>query len=153
MSLEAKIELLTAAVTELTRVTAAQHSVKAVSASLEDIKHPVTAVDVKANNEEGETLMETKKRLQKEGVPNAEPESSTPELSQASAPTGEPSSPALTYKDDVKPATLKLSQQEGREVAIAVLARFGVKGAQELAEAQWAEYVAHVEKVLAGGEV
>ncbi len=60
--------------------------------------------------------------------------------------------PALTY-NDVKAATLKLSQKKGREVAVDLLSRFGVKGAQGLSEDQWADYVAEVHGALEGGGV
>lgn len=77
-----------------------------------------------------------------------EPASGTLQNSDSSA---EEPAPKLTY-NDVKAATLKLSQQKGREAAVDVLSRFGVKGAQNLAETQWADYVAAVEEMLAGVE-
>lgn len=82
-------------------------------------------------------------------VPN-EQSKSTSDTSQTSA---EESKPALTYVDHVKPITLRLSKEKGRDTAIAVLGRFGVKGAQDLDAGQWGDYIAHCEKVLAGGEV
>jgi hypothetical protein len=159
MSLEAKIELLTAAVTELTRAISNARLVDPVSAPLDEIKiYPNSpAADTtkksadksaaKARDSSSDTASTADSK-----APN-EPESSTQKSAEPSVQTGESSSPELTYKDHVKPATLKLSQQKGRDVAIAVLARFGVKGAQDLDESQWADYVAHVDKVLAGGEV
>ena len=146
MSLEARIELLTAAVIELTAAIGAMQAPGPVT-----ISGTLPAEVIK----ELETT--SKKEVVGEQVPNAQPSSTDTTSGQQSAPTGESSSPettpALDYAKDVKPATLKLSKEKGREVTIAVLARFGVKGAQELDPAQWAEYIAHCEKVLAGGEV
>jgi hypothetical protein len=60
---------------------------------------------------------------------------------------------SLEYATHVKPITIQLSKEKGREITIGVLSRFGVKSAQDLEPAQWAEYIAHCKKVLAGGEV
>lgn len=91
--------------------------------------------------------------FKKEPAPNVESKSSIPESGEQSQQTQESSKPELDYAKDVKPITLKLSKEKGREITIAVLSRFGVKGAQDLDQAQWADYIAHCEKVLAGGEV
>jgi hypothetical protein len=64
-----------------------------------------------------------------------------------------PAADAITYVDHVKPITLRVSQEKGKETAIAILGRFGVKGAQGLAESQWSEYVAKCEAVLNGENV
>jgi hypothetical protein len=102
-------------------------------------------------------------------LPNAQPKSSDTTSGKPSAPTGESSSPAnddeakaqidaerdaapaLDYVKDVKPITIQLSKEKGREITIGVLSRFGVKSAQDLEPAQWTEYIAHCKKVLAGG--
>lgn len=148
MSLEAKIELLTAAVTELTRAMQTQSGFAAQQEAVQTMWDANTVSQTRVADTGIIEVIEQSKE-----VPNAEPESSTQKSAEPSVQTGDLSSPGLTYKDHVKPATLKLSQQKGRDVAIAVLARFGVKGAQDLDESQWADYVAHVDKVLAGGEV
>lgn len=135
MSLEAKLELLTAAVIEL---TAAIGAMQAPGPVVEETRGGLT-------HEE----------YQNARLPNSQADAKSTDTTsgQQSAQIGESSSPELTYKDHVKPVTLKLSKEKGREVTIAVLGRFGVKGAQELDQAQWGDYIAHCEKVLAGGEV
>lgn len=159
MSLEAKIELLTAAVMELTRAISNARLVDPVSAPLDEIKiypnSPAADTTEKSADKSAAKVQDWSSDTANTAdlkAPN-EPESSTQKSAEQSVQTGGSSSPELTYKDHVKPATLKLSQQKGRDVAIAVLARFGVKGAQDLDESQWADYVAQVDKVLAGGEV
>jgi hypothetical protein len=134
MSLEAKLEMLTAAVIELTAAIGAMQAPGPVSAPVE--KHePRSAVPTK------------------EELPNDPPKSPDTTSGKPSAPTGESSSPALDYVKDVKPITIRLSKEKGREITIRVLSRFGVKSAQDLDATQWAGYIAHCEQVLAGGEV
>lgn len=55
---------------------------------------------------------------------------------------------AVTY-DDVKTATNSLAAKKGREAALALLSDFNVAKAQELAEAQWSDYVAQANERLA----
>lgn len=55
---------------------------------------------------------------------------------------------AVTY-DDVKTATNSLAAKKGREAALALLGDFNVAKAQELAEAQWSDYVAQANERLA----
>lgn len=160
MSLEAKIELLTAAVTELTRAISNARLVDPVSAPLDEIKiypnSPAADTTKKSADKSAARVQDSSSDTANTAdskAPNAQPPALIKESPEPSVQTGDLSSPELTYKDHVKPATLKLSQQKGRDVAIAVLARFGVKGAQDLDESQWADYVDHVDKVLAGGEV
>lgn len=155
MSLEKQLELNTAAVNDLAHMIAGlTAAIGAMQAPVPlEVKHKVTAKDVAENRAEGESLMGTKARLEKEGVPNDQPPSTDTTSGEQSQPTGELSSPELTYNDHVKTATLKLSQKMGREVAIAVLGRFGVKGAQNLDASQWADYIAHCESVMNEGGV
>ena len=145
MSLEARIELLTAAVIELTAAIGAMQT-----------PGPDTVVRKTYGTAQ---VFETEKEMveaitgRKKDIPNVQPSSPDTTSGKPSAPTGESSSPALDYKKDVKPITIRLSKEKGREITIAVLSRFGVKSAQDLDAAQWADYIAHCEKVLAGGEV
>jgi hypothetical protein len=53
----------------------------------------------------------------------------------------------ITYADHVKPLTLKLAQKN-REAVIEILARFGVKRADQLQADQWTAYVTSVENAL-----
>lgn len=171
--LETRIEELTAAVKALTEALSKTQAPNPVTAPLEDIqpakKSQSAATSVSkpvvvasGTHQNFDSSVET---------PNDPPSSSDTTSGEQSQPTGESSSPAnddeaqaqieaernaapeLTYNDHVKPATLKLSQKMGREAAIAVLGRFGVKGAQNLDTSQWAEYIAHCESVMNGGEV
>lgn len=153
--LETRIEELTAAVKALTEALSKTQAPNPVTAPLEDIqpgKKPQSAatsvskpaVVASGTHQNSDSSVET---------PNDQPSSSDTISGEQSQPTGESSSPELTYNDHVKPATLKLSQKMGREVAIAVLGRFGVKGAQNLDASQWADYIAHCESVMNGGEV
>lgn len=140
MSLEARIELLTAAVIELTAAIGAMQTPGPLSEADKEVVKKSAPV-------------QTLKEKPAASATEAEPKSTDTTPGEQSAPTGELSSPALDYAKDVKPITIRLSKEKGRETTIAVLQRFGVKGAQELDAAQWAEYIAHCEKVLAGGEV
>lgn len=81
--------------------------------------------------------------------PNVQPESSTQKSSQASAPTGGSSSPAVTY-DDVKRATNDVSAKYGVTKTKAALSRFGVASAKALAETQWGNYVSYMARVASG---
>lgn len=158
MSLEARMELLTAAVIELTAAIGAMQAPGPITISgglpAEVIKELQQTAQRK---EKHATVAAEYKEVVETQTPNDQLSSTDTTSGQQSQPTGESSSqeptPELDYAKDVKPATLKLSKEKGREVTIAVLARFGVKGAQELDASQWAEYIAHCEKVLAGGEV
>jgi hypothetical protein len=134
--LETRIEELTAAVIELTAALGAMQAPR---------PEPRPALEkMKAALEE---------KAAREQVPNDQPSSTDTTSGEPSAPTGESSSPALDYVKDVKPITIQLSKEKGREITIGVLSRFGVKSAQDLDPAQWADYIAHCGKVLAGGEV
>lgn len=149
MSLEARIELLTAAVIELTAAIGAMQapgpvaSEDAYKEALKDRSGGERAKQNQAAVIEQEIAESKKPDAKSTGTTSGEP----------SAPTGESSSPALDYAKDVKPITIRLSKEKGREITIGVLSRFGVKSAQELDAAQWAEYIARCGKVLAGGEV
>lgn len=153
--LETRIEELTAAVKALTEALSKTQAPNPVTAPLEDIqpgkKSQSAATSVSkpvvvasGTHQNSDSSVET---------PNDPPSSSDTTSGEQSQPTGESSLPELTYNDHVKPATLKLSQKMGREVAIAVLGRFGVKVAQNLDASQWADYIAHCESVMNGGEV
>jgi hypothetical protein len=142
MSLEAKLELLTAAVIELAAAIGTMQAPGPVE---------VTPQQISDEKRASAAVKYVEPAKQKEELPNEQPKSST--SGEQSAPTGESSSPALDYVKDVKPITIRLSKEKGREITIGVLSRFGVKSAQDLDTTQWAEYIAHCKKVLAGGEV
>ncbi|SPA25905.1 conserved hypothetical protein [Cupriavidus taiwanensis] len=57
---------------------------------------------------------------------------------------------ALDYEKDIKPRVLLLSKEKGREATVATLGRFGVVKATELNADQWPEFLAYVDKVIAG---
>src|ERR1700687_896871 len=140
MSLEAKLELLTEAINELTAAISAMQA-----------PGPLTEADKEVVKKSAP--VQTQRANPAEPVTEAEPKSSDTTSGEPSAPTGESSSPALDYVKDVKPITIQLSKEKGREITIGVLSRFGVKSAQDLEPAQWVEYIAHCKSVLAGGEV
>jgi hypothetical protein len=162
MSLEARIELLTTAVIELTAAIGAMQAPGPFAAGV-SIPPPI----------ELNKIIDAELAKQ---VPNDQPKSTDTTSGEPSAPTGESSSPALTqpiylaegteeelkaahakgvitYLFAVKPITIRLSKEKGREITIGVLSRFGVKSAQDLDAAQWADYIAHCQSVLKGGEV
>jgi hypothetical protein len=166
MSLEAKLELLTAAVIELTAAIGAMQAPGPVADGSFYTPSETLQKAIKVRGTETPV----------EKVPNDQPKSSATTSGEPSAPTGESSSPALTqptwlaegteeelkaahakgvitYLYAVKPITIRLSKEKGREITIGVLSRFGVKSAQDLDAAQWADYIAHCGKVLEGGEV
>ena len=72
--------------------------------------------------------------------------------STASSSSAEPQSSgaALDYEKDIKPRVLLLSKEKGREATVATLGRFGVVKATELNADQWPEFLAYVNKVIAG---
>jgi hypothetical protein len=149
MSLEAKLELLTAAVIELTAAIGAMQAPGPV-ASEDAYKEALK------DRTGGERAKQNQAAVVEQEIADAkksDAKSTDTTAGKPSAPTGESSSPALDYVKDVKPITIQLSKEKGREITIGVLSRFGVKSAQDLDTTQWAEYIAHCKKVLAGGEV
>jgi hypothetical protein len=112
---------------------------------------PITGVEETRGGLTHEEYQNARMPKAKTEAPNDQPKSSDTISGEQSAPTGESSSPELDYMKDVKPITIQLSKEKGREITIGVLSRFGVKSAQDLDPAQWAEYIAHCKKVLAGG--
>lgn len=77
--------------------------------------------------------------------PNSQPsEQPTIDTSTASSPELSP----VSY-DDVKRITIEVSKIE-KAKAVAGLARFGAKNAKDLTETQWPEYVEYMKKVAAG---
>jgi len=137
MSLEAKIEALTAAV-------------QALRAAL-----MVTGIEVNAVRhayEGSQEVVANAQTLKPEALTASQNADLTKyqansAIGEQSSPTPETSSPALTY-DDVKRATNNLSAAKGKEVTIGALAHFGVTRATQLTEAQWADYVAHTVALL-----
>lgn len=159
MSLEARIELLTSAIIELTAAIGGMQAPGPVEVKVypngpaagqtKKSAKPsaVTETDLSSACADTETSTTGE-------IPNVQPEPSSDTTSgEPSQPTGESSSPELDYAKDVKPITIRLSKEKGREITIGVLSRFGVKSAQDLGPGQWAEYIAHCESVLAGGGV
>ncbi len=128
MSLEAKIGELTAAVKALTLAMPPPVVMREVMNSpLDEIKRG----EIKPMAES----------------PNEPPKSTSPTSEGSLNELGEKT--ALTY-NDVKAATLKLSQKKGREAAVDLLSRYGVKGAQGLSEDQWADFVAQADEAING---
>lgn len=89
-------------------------------------------------------------KSEKKQVASAPAETAPVETATATESSGE--KPAATY-DDVKAAVIRLSEQRGRETVVGVLSRFGVKKAPDLLPEQYAEVLAKIEAVIAGGEV
>lgn len=121
MSLEQRIEELTAAVIALT-----------------------AAMGGKATIQTASTPVKEKPEAKK-------PDAASKETAPAkSAESGEPSAStvALSY-DHVKEAILAIAKQN-REHATALLARFGAKSGKDLTEAQWPEFHADAQRVIAG---
>lgn len=139
MSLEAKIELLTAAVAELTRVMQTQNT-NPVSAPLDEIRATVPNSRAAIAAEEAGSS-----NAKDAEVPNESPKSSP---TTDTSPPSSNESPAVTY-DDVKAVTIAVSKID-KAKAVAGLARFGAKNAKELTEVQWSEYVAYMKRVAAG---
>jgi hypothetical protein len=153
MSLEARIELLTAAVTGLTAVIGALQAPGPVTQP--EIPHREYTASEIVNMALGH-IGEVADAAQEMGdavqiVPNADTVAVQTGTSAGAATVADVA--PLDYAKDVKPITIQLSKEKGREITIGVLSRFGVKSAQDLDAAQWAEYIAHCGKVLAGGEV
>ena len=139
MSLEARIELLTSAIIEL---TAAIGGMQAPGPFAEAVANPV-AISKELN---AVIDAEVAKANQKAEAPNVQPDTTS---GQQSAPTGESSSPALDYDRDVKTITLALSKAKGPETTKAILAKFDVASAKQLVPGQWADYIAACNEAMA----
>jgi hypothetical protein len=63
--------------------------------------------------------------------------------------TESPSDAALDYEKQVKPFLVKVSQEKGREVLIALLDKFGVKKGDQLPAAKLAAVLANANELLA----
>jgi hypothetical protein len=138
MSLEAKIELLTAAVIELTAAIGGMQAPGPEGMRIKTITVDGGATYVSATEK---NLTETEAEKKPRESEKSKPTSNT---SESSSPESKP----VTY-DDVKRATNAVSKIS-RDKAIAGLARFGVQSATKLAEGQWSGYVEYMTKVAAG---
>lgn len=136
MSLEARIELLTSAIIELTAAIGVMQAPGPVE------KHPHLV-------EHEEALVKRREERQAEkAAPNEKPSSTATTSGQLSALTGESSSRELDYDKDVKTITLALSKAKGPEVTKAILAKFDVTSAKQLVAGQWVAYVAACNEAL-----
>jgi len=154
MSLEAKIELLTAAVRDLIDVMHNQQGVV-----LQQIANPTHIALDEDGRAAAYKLAEAEREAkvdasiheaiinEKTEVPNEPPKSSP---TTDTSPPSSTESQAVTY-DDVKAVTIAVSKID-KAKAVAGLARFGAKNAKELQEAQWLEYVVYM-KLVAAGEI
>jgi len=128
MSLEARIELLTAAVIELTAAIGGMQAPAMLSA---EFTLPEGA-DLRPGS-----------LIKVEDLPK-EPSRTTSDTSQTSADESKP----VAYRDVSKLVTqiVKIDLAKAK----AALARLGVKHGKELTEAQWPEAVAYLTRVAAG---
>ena len=143
MSLEAKIELLTAAVVELTRALTEDkqpQEVKIYPNGPADGQTAKSADKSAATEKAGSSAAATTEKAE---VPN-EPEKSSP-----TTDTSLPTSQASVSYDDVKAVTIAVSKID-KAKAVAGLARFGAKNAKELQESQWSDYTVYMKRVAAG---
>jgi len=140
MSLEAKIELLTAAVVELTRVMQMQNTNPEDAYYAGKREHEAEETRGGLTHEEYQNA-----RLPKaaEEIPNDPPKSSP------TTDTSPPTSQASVSYDDVKAVTIAVSKID-KNKAVAGLARFGAKNAKELQETQWSDYVVYMKRVASG---
>jgi hypothetical protein len=135
MSLEAKIELLTAAVVELTRSFNERQI--PLAQTLDETPPEAFVAEAIALQQ-----VVAREHAWKQ-VPNAETKPSpTTDISP-------PSSQASVTYDDVKNVTIAVSKMD-KSKAVAGLARFGVTTAKALNESQWSDYVAYMKRVAAG---
>jgi hypothetical protein len=123
MSLEARIELLTSAIIELTAAIGGMQAPGAITVGSAEIDTRVAEV------------------VPVKELPNEKPSSTDTISGQLSALTGESSSRELDYDMDVKTITLALSKAKGPEVTKAILAKFDVTSAKQLVDGQWADYI------------
>src|SRR5258705_8262875 len=142
MSLEAKIELLTAAVRDLIDVMHNQQGVslqqiakpEMILEELPNVSVPIAAAGVGSSSAKASEL------------PNGEPKSKP--ATDTSETSSQASGPAVSY-EAVKQVTIAVSKID-KAKAVAGLARFGVTTAKALNEDQWPAYVAYMQKVAAG---
>src|SRR5260370_36543546 len=133
MALEAKIEELTSAVIALTMAITTPRVIQDVlKVPLDEIKRL----------ERKEVIVPLTKVIELE-APNAMRIEGHPvaicNAIRDATPIESEEKPALTY-NDVKAATLKLSQNNGRELAVDVLPRSREKGAQRVSDGQLTDY-------------
>jgi hypothetical protein len=129
MSLEDKIAALTLAVESLTHAVTLSLPAATGSGGGED--KPTLA------NANLQTNAQTKPvgRPRKEPPPAAVPP--TPQVQAASEPSPTKATPGFEY-DDLRVLINQLAQTKGRDVALAVLAKFGVSSGKELKVEQYA---------------
>lgn len=148
MSLEAKLELLTAAVIELTA------SIGAMQAPAAEVKiYPNALADGQTKKSAGKSAATEKASSStaaatESEIPNDQPSSTDTTSGEQSAQTGESSSPALDYDKDVKTITFALSKAKGPETTKTILAWFDVASAKQLVVGQWADYIAACNEAL-----
>lgn len=167
MSLEARIEMLTSAIIELTAAIGGMQAPGPVEViapggvSKAEIKKAFDAAKeaTEALTPQARTLHD---RLNEE-TPNVQPDTTS---GQPSAPTGESFSPEvfegteedqkiahdkglITYNFAVKTITLALSKAKGPETTKAILAKFDVASAKQLVAGQWAAYIEACNEAMA----
>lgn len=149
MSLEQRIEELTAAVQALTAVIGKVQAPEA--AALNQIGQTASGLPRGPQSQwsDEEKAAVAAHQMQQTPSPNAKPE---PQKSNDTSSTSDASlseSAPVSY-DDVKKLVIELSKKD-KEKAVAALARFGVKTAKDLAQDRWADFAAYVKDILAGG--
>jgi hypothetical protein len=143
MSLEAKIELLTAAVVELTRALTEDKQPQEVNIYPNGPADGQTAKSAdKSAATETATSSEAATTVKAE-VPNGKSSPTTD-----TSPPSSNESPAVTY-DEVSKSIVAVSKID-RAKAIAALARFGVKNGKELTKQQWPDVLVYMKRVAAG---
>ena len=139
MSLEAKIEVLSEQITQLTDAVTIlknvfiEHSQGKIIPQLSEMLPPEAIRTLEAGDG-----VESHP-----DVPNAKPSTTTD-----TSPPSSNESRTVTY-DDVKNVTIAVSKID-KAKAVAGLARFGVTTAKALNETQWLDYVVYMEKVQSG---
>jgi hypothetical protein len=144
--LEESIAELTAAVKALTQMLNNHPAVAGTPHAIATLglgDSPIAPV-----SKDNEVIKKREKKIVEEEIAEAKkPETSSESTTDTSPPSENESAP-VTY-DDVKKATNSLSAAKGRDATIAALAKFEVTRATQLVEAQWREYIAYAEKVIA----
>jgi len=125
MSIEQKIEALTLAVENLTKVIAGTAT-----------SQPAKVQPIGTLMDEEEAKITAKLRAEK---PAPKVEAPKPEAPKPAAPA--PEAPTVTYDDVKKAVTFASTQPGGRTKVVDLLARYGCAKATELRAETWAEFI------------
>lgn len=135
MSIEEKLDALTAAIVNLTAAVQGK-----AGGQPDDAVKP--AVVKTAKPEPTTILLGNGAEVVVPDVATATPARVAAVSAPPAAPAPAPVAEALDYVKDVRPLILRISKEKGRDTAVALLQKFGVAGGPDLKPEQLADFVA-----------